>query len=194
MKYFENINTLDELKKAYRRLAMQHHPDCGGSTEAMQEINNEHDALFEILKRQHNAQAQADTTGKTKATTETAEEFRQILDILLRLDGLEIELCGSWLWIGGNTKANKDKLKAAGCKWSKNKVVLAPRRGRFSLVPWQVLHGGNPHQVRQSGIPIPWIPGHRNRYSVRRRQDMKSRDSPNSRNPSGGPLEPPHQC
>ena len=52
---------------------------------------------------------------------EHAEEFRQILDLLLRLDGLEIELCGSWLWIGGNTKANKDKLKAAGCKWSKNK-------------------------------------------------------------------------
>ena len=23
---------------------------------------------------------------------------------------------------------------------------------------------------------------------------MKSRDSPNSRNPFGGPLEPPHQC
>ena len=121
MKYFTDVKTLDELKKAYRRLAMQYHPDCDGSTEAMQEINNEHDALFEILKRQHNAQAQADTTGKTKATTETAEEFRQILDILLRLDGLEIELCGSWLWIGGNTKANKDKLKAAGCRWSKSK-------------------------------------------------------------------------
>ena len=123
MKYFENIKTLDELKKAYRRLAMQYHPDCGGSTEAMQEINNEHDALFEILKRQHNAQAQADTTGKTKATTETAEEFRQILDILLRLDGLEIELCGSWLWIGGNTREHKDELKAAGCRWSNNKKL-----------------------------------------------------------------------
>lgn len=35
--YFENVKTLDELKKQYRRLAMKYHPDMGGSTEAMQD-------------------------------------------------------------------------------------------------------------------------------------------------------------
>ena len=46
MKYFENVKTLDELKKQYRRLAMKYHPDMGGSTEAMQQINAEHDAIM----------------------------------------------------------------------------------------------------------------------------------------------------
>ena len=32
-----------------------------------------------------------------------------------------MELCGRWLWIGGETKKHKDELKALGCKWSKNK-------------------------------------------------------------------------
>lgn len=118
MKYFENITSLDELKKAYRRLAMQHHPDRGGSTEIMQAINREHDALFEVLKTQHNA-----TADQYHKTTETPEEFRNIIETLLKLDGLEVELCGSWLWIGGDTKKHKAELKKAGCRWSNNKKL-----------------------------------------------------------------------
>lgn len=123
MKYFTNIHTLDELKAQYRRLAMKHHPDRGGDLETMKAINAEHDALFELLKKQHNAKADADTTGRTRHTTETAEEFRNILDVLLKLNGLVVELCGSWLWIGGNTKEHKDALKAAGCRWSNTKKL-----------------------------------------------------------------------
>ena len=37
--------TLDEGKAMYRKLAAQYHPDHGGSTEAMQAINAEWDAL-----------------------------------------------------------------------------------------------------------------------------------------------------
>ena len=92
MKYFANVKTLDELKKEYRRLSKLHHPDCGGDEEVMKAINNEHDELFEILKRQHNARADADPTGKTRRTTETAQEFRTVIEALLKLD-LTVELC-----------------------------------------------------------------------------------------------------
>ena len=46
-----------------------------------------------------------------------------IIAALLKLDGLEIELCGRWLWIGGNTKEHKEALKAAGCRWSSTKKL-----------------------------------------------------------------------
>ena len=115
--------TLDELKAQYRKLAMMHHPDRGGNLDTMKAINNEHDALFEILKAQQNSRADADETGRTQHTTETAEEFRAVIDYLMRLDGLNIELCGCWLWISGETRKNKDALKQAGCYWSNAKKM-----------------------------------------------------------------------
>ena len=50
MKYFIECKTLDELKKEYRRLAMIHHPDVGGTVEAMQAINAEFEALFPVFR------------------------------------------------------------------------------------------------------------------------------------------------
>lgn len=122
MKWFDTskIKTLEDLKKAYRRLAMKHHPDIGGNTADMQEINNEYDRLFALLKDKHNTQADA---GHGKRTDETPDDYKRIIEILIHLDGLEIELCGSWLWIGGNTKAHKDALKAAGCQWCRKKKL-----------------------------------------------------------------------
>lgn len=116
--FFKNVNSLEALKKEYRRLVMLHHPDHGGNTATMQAINAEHDALFDALKAKHNAEHDAE-----HQTTETPEEFREIIEALLRMDGVEVELCGSWLWIGGNTRAHKDALKAAGCRWSSSKKL-----------------------------------------------------------------------
>lgn len=122
MKYFENCKNLDELKREYRRLSKIHHPDLGGDLETMKAVNNAYEAAFEMLKNQQNTRAKADPTGKTKYTTETPEEFRRVVETLLKLD-LTVELCGSWLWISGDTKPHKEKLKAVGCRWSSSKKM-----------------------------------------------------------------------
>jgi len=43
--------TADEIKKAYRKLASQHHPDKGGDTQRFQEIQAAYDTLGDAAKR-----------------------------------------------------------------------------------------------------------------------------------------------
>ena len=92
MKFFKDSKTLEELKAEYRRLIKIHHPDRGGDPETMKQVNNEYEAAFNLLKDKHNA-----THDEQHQTTETPEEFMEIIEKLLKLDGLDIELCGSWI-------------------------------------------------------------------------------------------------
>ena len=114
--YLDKAKTLEELKTQYRAWTKKLHPDCGGTDEQMKALNAEYEKFFNILENRHNA-----TADEAHQTTETACEFIEILEALRNCRGLDIELCGSWLWISGNTYENRNTLKAAGCKWSKGK-------------------------------------------------------------------------
>lgn len=50
MKYFNNIKSFSDLKKQYRKLVLDNHPDKGGTIEVMQEINKEFEQIFNVWK------------------------------------------------------------------------------------------------------------------------------------------------
>lgn len=50
-----------------------------------------------------------------------AEAINKTTEALKDIEGIEIELCGTWLWIDGNTYENRAALKAAGCRFSRTK-------------------------------------------------------------------------
>jgi len=119
-KWFENPRTLEELKKQYRKLAMEHHPDIGGLEQDMKEINNEYQTLFHLLKNTHtNAKGEVYTTDTE--VKEKPAEFIEIINKLIHFENVLIEICGSWLWLSGNTKPYKEILKELKFRWSKNK-------------------------------------------------------------------------
>lgn len=128
MTYFKNVNTLEELRKQYRDLLKQYHPDNpNGSTEATQAINAEYDNLFKALKDRHEKQTEGKTTdNKTdfdnmKYNFEEDEKLREVLQNIISFSGINIEIIGCWIWVDGNTYEYKDTLKVQGFKWAREK-------------------------------------------------------------------------
>ena len=120
-KYFNPTpKTVEQLKKMYKKLAMQYHPDLGGSTEVMQQVNNEYDTLFARLKNVHE-KADGEVYTAEDKTAEMPEDFRKIINRIIGLDGIEIELIGNWIWVYGNTYPHKETLKGLKFRWSKSK-------------------------------------------------------------------------
>lgn len=119
-KYFSNCKTCEELKKAYRNAVKRLHPDNGGDPEEFKAMQAAFSELFEKLKNVHE-----NASGETyeKATTETAREFMDIIEKLLHLDGVEVEICGSWLWVSGNTFPHREALKSLHFGFSKKKAA-----------------------------------------------------------------------
>lgn len=123
MKWFLNVDCVEELKAQYRKLCMKHHPDRGGNTEDMQEINGEYEQLFMRFKDTHRSTREDGprTYEAEQKTAETPWDFINICNELFKLDGILVELCGRWLWIDGETMKHREQLKKLGCRWSKNK-------------------------------------------------------------------------
>lgn len=112
MKYFENITTLEDLKTEYKRLAKLHHPDKGGSTEIMQEINRLYTAFLK---------SNMDYMAMSEREKEYEEKLPEIINSLIHLEGLEIEIVYLWVWVSGNTQPHKETLKELGLKWAYKK-------------------------------------------------------------------------
>ena len=126
--YFENITNIEDLKTAYKKLALQFHPDRpNGNTETMKLINIEYDTLFTALRNIHKkVDSEGNTTEYTATTntTETSEDFKNIINELINCNDIEISIVGSWLWVAGEgTKIIKAKLKELGFFWNSKRIL-----------------------------------------------------------------------
>lgn len=118
-KLFSSFTTVEKLKTEYKNFAKKFHPDLGGSNEMMQYLNN---LYHECLSRFH---GQKSFTGDKEYTykydKKTEQEILEKLYFALTLEGAECLLIGCWLWILGDTKKHKEKLKENGFYWHSKK-------------------------------------------------------------------------
>lgn len=130
----------DDIKLAYRKACALYHPDRNpAGLEMMKLVNAAYAALDGYI---------ADSVKSSEASEDYGDEINTALNAIINL-GLNIEICGAWLWVSGDTKPHKEALKAAGFKWAAKKAMWNFRpaewksfnRGAWSMDKIRATHG-----------------------------------------------------
>jgi curved DNA-binding protein CbpA len=113
--YFQTATTVEDIKSTYRNLAFQYHPDRGGDAEIMKEINRQYQDALKALDGR--------TFGEKeyRYKEDVEQELMEKIQTLLKLTSLDIALIGYWIWVTGDTRNHKERLKAEGLKWHRER-------------------------------------------------------------------------
>ncbi len=126
MKYFNSCQSIEDVKHLYKQLAKQHHPDMGGRTETMQEINSEYSYVIAKLLKGSNL-----TVEEMESSILSSQNYRNAIDAIIGFVNITIELVGTWIWVTGNTYPYKDYLKENGFCYSHPKKAWYYRSEEF---------------------------------------------------------------
>jgi hypothetical protein len=107
---FSEVTGINEAKKVYKTLAKRLHPDVGGSEEEFKLLNAIYNDFIEN-KIYFSNDFKIDL------------DLEKIISQILHFENITIELVGSWIWLSGDTKEIKDKLKELGFKWASKKKM-----------------------------------------------------------------------
>ena len=122
-KYFVDCLTLKQAKEKYRELLKTYHPDNGGDVRIMQEINAEFSKVKRILPDINLDEEQAESATENTNDAEISDTLRNIIRETETIPGINVELCGKWVWVSGNTYPVKSKLKDLGFCFSGKKKM-----------------------------------------------------------------------
>jgi hypothetical protein len=144
MTHFTGCKTTDEIKTAYRNLAQIFHPDHGGDTAIMQDINAEYSAaMSKAIRNERPGLTEQEYADLDKVN----DIIRQAVQDIVNLPEITVEICGLWVWVSGNTYPVKDAIKAAGYRWANQKKmwyyagVPASSHGKMDMDDIRSAHG-----------------------------------------------------
>ncbi len=133
MKWFKNPSTMEELRKQYRKLMKENHPDVGGTEEAAKEINAEYDRLYAILscqETQERLQGEQEYNDTTEDKAAEDKAIRAVLDALVNVNAT-VEIVGCWVWVSEGSYPYRELLKSLGFKFAPKKKAWCWHYGEY---------------------------------------------------------------
>jgi len=138
MQYFTNCQSVEEAKKRYRELLMQHHPDHAGQDgEAItKDIINQFNAFLKSFMSHSFNSYYEDKEWKPDA--EAVTPFQDILQKIINLE-CEIEIIGYWIYCF-NSKEVREQLKELGFWFSgKHKAWVFSGKAKRNITSRETL-------------------------------------------------------
>jgi len=118
----DQFASAEEIRLNYKRMMMKHHPDRQGNEEIAKLINVAYEFLTKMQYDGSSEQA-IDENNDEFITRTDDDELNVILSMVTGLEGLVVELVGTWIWVSGNTFPHKEILKNLDFKWASKKKV-----------------------------------------------------------------------
>lgn len=141
--------TAHDVTRAYHEAAKRYHPDVNPAGIEMMKMVNEAYATLE------------DWEGFAGTAPQPGEQVysdavNDALRVVVNLDGLDVEICGSWVWVGGNTYPYRAELKTAGFRFAGAKKMWYFRpegwqsrsHGKFTIDEIRQMHGSTTPTIR----------------------------------------------
>lgn len=102
--------TIEVIKAAYKVAAKTFHPDVNpAGSEMMVMVNLANETLMK---------ESLPFDLKFANSTNYGQAISDALNSIINCQGIDIEVCGSWVWVSGDTKPYRQIFKDNGFKWS----------------------------------------------------------------------------
>lgn len=103
----------EAIKTAYRKACIKYHPDRNpAGLEMMKAVNVAYRFLLDVV---YNG---SERPIDEQVNSDFGDMLNDAINAVIGLAGINIEVCGAWVWLTGDTRQHKDAIKAAGYWWA----------------------------------------------------------------------------
>ena len=148
----EDVTDIKEISKAYRQKIFSCHPDHGGTDSKFIALQKAYTTVMTSIKytgKRFNKESQSMEDILKNYEEALINKMMELINNLSHVKDININIMGDWIWLDGDTKPYKDKIKSMNFKFSKNKTAwywhdgTYRKRGRtnYSMSDIELRHG-----------------------------------------------------
>ena len=130
----DDVTDIKEISKQYRKKIFSCHPDHGGTDGKFIELQQAYATIMASIQytgRRFNKETQSMEDILKNYNDALINKMMELINNLSHVKDININIMGDWIWVDGETKPYKDKIKAMNFRFSTNKKAWYWHDGKY---------------------------------------------------------------